>query len=157
MRSFSGSRRALAANGSGGAGAQVASPGSYPASTSSVAAASSTWRVSMPSQTSSPSPSSGASEIRPRLGFSPTRPQQAAGIRIEPPPSLPWATGSRPAATAAAAPPEDPPGVRSRSQGLRVGPKMWASLTGRIPYSGSVVVPTRTNPAALRRLVTLWS
>ena len=41
-------------------------------------------------------PSSGAGEIRPRLGFRPTSPQQAAGIRIEPPPSLPWATGTMP-------------------------------------------------------------
>ena len=42
---------------------------------------------------------------RPRLGLSPTSPQQAAGMRIEPPPSLPWATGTIPAATAAAEPP----------------------------------------------------
>ena len=69
--------------------------------------------------------------MRPRAGFSPTSPQQAAGIRIEPPPSLPWATGTRPAATAAAAPPEEPPGVRSRSQGLRVGPKIRASRDGQ--------------------------
>ena len=33
-------------------------------------------------------------------------------MRSEPPPSLPWATGSIPLATAAAAPPEEPPGVR---------------------------------------------
>ena len=44
-----------------------------------------------------------------------------------------------------------------RSHGLRVGPKMRASLTGRMPYSGSVVVPTITNPASFRRRVTLWS
>ena len=40
---------------------------------------------------------------------------------------------------------------------MRVGPKMWASLTGRIPYSGRVVVPTITNPARFSRAVTLWS
>ncbi len=106
---------------------------------------------------SSDSPSSGAAEMRPRAGLSPTSPQQAAGIRIEPPPSLPCATGTIPAATAAAEPPEEPPGVRSRSQGLRVGPKMRASVVGRIPYSGSVVEPTITNPASRRRRVTLWS
>ena len=78
-------------------------------------------------------------------------------MRIEPPPSLPWATGTMPLATAAAEPPEEPPGVRSRSHGLRVGPKMRASLTGRMPYSGSVVVPTMTNPAPFSRRVTLWS
>ena len=43
-------------------------------------------------------------------------------MRSEPPPSLPWATGSMPPATAAAAPPEEPPGVRSVSHGLRVAP-----------------------------------
>ena len=111
---------------------------------------SATVRVSTPSIPSGESPSSGAAEIRPRLGFRPTSPQQAAGMRIEPPPSLPCATGTIPAATAAAAPPEEPPGVRCRSHGLRVGPNRRASLTGRMPYSGSVVVPTITKPASLQ-------
>ena len=118
---------------------------------------SATVRVSIPSMPSSESPSSGAAEIRPRAGFSPTSPQQAAGILIEPPPSLPCATGTMPAATAAAAPPDEPPGVRSRSHGLRVGPNNRASLVGRMPYSGSVVVPTITKPASRSRRVTLWS
>ena len=34
------------------------------------------------------SPWVGENEIRPLVGFRPTRPQQAAGILIEPPPSL---------------------------------------------------------------------
>ena len=34
-------------------------------------------------------------EVRARLGFSPTSPQQLAGILIEPPPSLAWARGRR--------------------------------------------------------------
>ena len=42
------------------------------------------------------SPSSGASEMRPRWGLRPTRPQQAAGMRVEPPPSLAWAIGTIP-------------------------------------------------------------
>ena len=33
-----------------------------------------------------------------------------AGIRMEPPPSLACASGTMPEATAAAAPPDDPPG-----------------------------------------------
>src|SRR5437764_597442 len=110
----------------------------------------------MPSMPSEESPSSGAGEMRPRAGLRPTRPQQAAGMRTEPPPSLPWATGRMPAATAAAAPPEEPPGVRCRSQGLCVGPKRRASLVGRMPYSGNVVVPTMMKPAARRRRVMLW-
>src|SRR5438309_3681105 len=99
----------------------------------------------------------GPGDTRPRAPFNPTSPQHAAGIRVEPPPSLPWAIGTRPAATAAAEPPDDPPGVRSRSQGLRVGPNSVASLTGRIPYSGRVVVPTITKPALRIRRTTLWS
>ena len=62
---------------------------------------SATVRVSTPSIPSEESPRSGAAEIRPRAGFRPTSPQQAAGIRIEPPPSLPCATGTIPDATAA--------------------------------------------------------
>src|SRR5271165_690584 len=38
----------------------------------------------------------------PNVGISPTAPQNAAGIRIEPPPSAPIAAGQSPAATAAA-------------------------------------------------------
>ena len=68
------------------------------------------------------SPTSGPSEVRPRLGFSPTSPQQLAGILIEPPPSFACAIGTMPAATAAADPPLEPPGERPRSQGLCVGP-----------------------------------
>ena len=49
-------------------------------------------------------------------------PQNAAGWRIEPPVSVPIAQGARPPATAAAEPPDDPPGTRSRSHGLRTGP-----------------------------------
>jgi hypothetical protein len=65
---------------------------------------------------------SGPQGVRPRVGFNPKIPQQAAGMRIEPPPSLAWATGTTPDATAAADPPLEPPGVWSVFQGLRVGP-----------------------------------
>src|SRR5581483_12304508 len=68
----------------------------------------------------------GAWETRPRVGFIPTSPQHAAGIRMEPPPSAAVAAAASPAATAAADPPDDPPGVRSRFHGLRVIP--FASL-----------------------------
>ncbi len=47
--------------------------------------------------------------VSPRLGLRPKSPQFAAGMRIEPPPSLACAAGTMPAATAAAAPPEEPP------------------------------------------------
>ena len=41
---------------------------------------------------------------------------------MEPPPSPPVARGTTPAATNAAEPPLEPPGVRETSQGLRVMP-----------------------------------
>jgi hypothetical protein len=89
--------------------------------------------------------------------LSPTSPQQEAGIRIEPPPSLAWATGTMPAATAAPEPPEEPPGVRLVSQGLRVGPNRRGSVTGTMPNSGEAVRPTKTNPASRRRRATKLS
>ena len=46
-----------------------------------------------------------------------------AMLRIDPPVSVPSAPYARPAATAAADPPLDPPAVRSVAQGLRVSPK----------------------------------
>jgi hypothetical protein len=77
-------------------------------------------------------------------------------MRVEPPPSLPCAIGTSPAATAAPDPPLDPPGVRSVFHGLRLAP--WrGSLTGRIPYSGRLVVPTTTNPASRSRRTTCAS
>ena len=72
-------------------------------------------------------------------------------MRIEPPPSLPWAIGTMPAATAAAEPPEEPPGVRPWSHGLRVAPVWRGSVVGRIPNSGMFVMPTTTKPASRRR------
>jgi len=58
------------------------------------------------------SPIFGPTGVRARVGLSPSTPQHDAGIRIEPPPSLAWAIGTNPAATAAALPPLEPPGER---------------------------------------------
>lgn len=70
----------------------------------------------------------GSSDTRSRCGFSPNRPHQVDGMRIEPPPSDPNASGASPAATAAALPPLLPPGVRRGSQGLRVAPNVSDSV-----------------------------
>ena len=78
-------------------------------------------------------------------------------MRIEPPPSLPWAAGARPAATAAAAPPLDPPGVRVVSHGLRHGPFSSDSVTAVIPSSGVFVFPITTKPASFSRRTTAAS
>ena len=53
-------------------------------------------------------------------------------MRIEPPPSEAWAKGRMPVATAAPAPPLEPPGVLSVFQGLRLGPNSRGSVTGLI-------------------------
>src|SRR5215471_17450835 len=58
---------------------------------------------------------------RPKDGLKPNTPHNAAGIRMEPAPSEPCASGPIPDAIAAAAPPLEPPGVLSRFQGFRVG------------------------------------
>src|SRR5690625_3123630 len=97
------------------------------------------------------SPRSGPAGIRPRLAFSPKTPQHAAGIRIEPPPSLAPASGTIPAATAAAAPPDDPPGVRPRFHGLRVAPNAAGSVIGFAPNSGVLVRPKTTSPPSDHR------
>src|SRR5690606_40195532 len=75
-------------------------------------------------------------------------PHLAAGSRTEPPPSLPWATGTRPAATAAAAPPLDPPVEREVSHGLRHGPQPADSVVATSAISEVLQRPASTNPAA---------
>ena len=62
------------------------------------------------------------SGISPRLGTKPTTPQKEPGRMVEEVVCVPRASGSIIAATAAAEPDEEPPGVRVASCGLRVGP-----------------------------------
>src|SRR5260370_1330849 len=57
---------------------------------------------------------------RPRVALSPTRPQNEAGMRGDPPPSEDMLIGRSPAGTAAAEPPEEAPAGRASLQGLRV-------------------------------------
>jgi hypothetical protein len=95
----------------------------------------------------------GCAGTRPKLGLNPTLPQKAAGMRTEPAPSVPTLSGPSPAATAAAVPPEDPPGVFDRSQGLRVIPVSGEFVSPLQPNSGVVVLPTSTAPASRRRAV----
>src|ERR671914_2361392 len=85
----------------------------------------------------------------------PTMPQSGAGGRIEPPVSVPIAHGASPAATAAAEPPLEPPGTRSRSQGLRTGPKPEFSFDDPIANSSWFVFPSTGAPASRRRRTTV--
>ena len=103
-----------------GDGTSVASPGAGPATTSRSAALSRTVRVRecvQPTGYANAS-SDGVLGTRPRDGLRPNRPHDAAGMRIEPPPSFPCAIGTMPDATAAAEPPLDPPADRARSCGI---------------------------------------
>ena len=84
-------------------------------------------------------------------------PQKAAGWRIDPPVSEPSAAGARRAATAAAEPPLDPPGVRSAAHGLRVGPKAEFSVDEPIANSSQLVLPSTTAPAARSRATAVAS
>src|SRR6478752_1193958 len=109
---------------------------------SSIAAVSRTVRDTTPC-TAAPcmgSPFVGPDGVNPRPGLRPTRPQHAAGTRIDPPPSFAPAHGTMPAATAAADPPEEPPGVRARSHGLRAGPQSTGSEIALAPNSGRLVL-----------------
>src|SRR5690349_15861568 len=89
---------------------------------------------------------SGQAGTRPKDGFRPNNPVKPQGMRIEPPPSVPTVSGPMPEATAAAPPPEDPPGVIFGFHGLRVIPVNGPSVTPFQPNSGVVVLPSRMAP-----------
>src|SRR3954451_3926021 len=152
-RSRPGSAPTSALHGRAGGGAVYGSPGHGPAVTSSTPAVSRTDRVNTCSWVTMPqnSPKPGPSDVRPRLGLSPTRPQWADGTRIEPPMSLPCANAIIPAATAAPDPPDEPPAERSRSHGFRVGPYAAGSVVKSLASSGVLVLPTITKPADRKR------
>src|SRR5687768_15435211 len=82
-------------------------------------------------------------------------PQSPAGWRIEPPVSEPRASGTTRAATAAADPPLDPPGVRVISQGFFDGPSAEFSVDDPIANSSRLVLPTMIAPAASSRSTTV--
>ncbi len=83
----------------------------------------------------------------PWVGFNPTMPQKEAGILIEPPISVPRASGVIPAATTAPEPPLDPPGVQSSRHGFRVTPYNSLSVYPASQYGGFVVLATTIAPA----------
>src|SRR5262245_28715745 len=89
--------------------------------------------------------------MRPYVGFNPTTPHSAAGCRTDPPVSLPIPHTASPAATAAAEPPDDPPGTVSRPHGLCTGPNAEFSFEEPIANSSQFVFPARTAPASFRR------
>src|SRR5438552_16456954 len=85
---------------------------------------------------------------RPGVVRRPPTLQNAAGLRSEPPVSLPSATGESPLASATAAPPLEPPHVLVRSYGFRVAPNRVLNVCEPAPNSGVLVLPSVMAPAA---------
>src|SRR3989344_5902236 len=84
-------------------------------------------------------------------------PQRAAGWRTDPPVSDPRAPRTISAATAAAEPPDVPPGTRDVSCGFRVGPKAEFSVELPRANSSILVLPTIIAPASLSFFVAVAS
>ena len=124
-----------------------------PASTDQASATSSTVRAIGPDGveawgTSGNTPSAG---MRPQLGFRPTSPQQAAGSRIEQPVSVARPRSQRPAASAAAFPPDEPPVVLPGCAGFCTVPYHGFWLVTPQANSCRFAFPTITAPASTRR------
>ncbi len=83
--------------------------------------------------------------------MNPCTPQNEAGRITEPEVCVPSASGTIPAATAAAEPEEEPPGVRAGSCGLVVGPG------ARLANSQVTVLPSTIPPATRVSATTLAS
>ena len=92
----------------------------------------------------------------------PTMPVNAAGWRIDPPVSVPVAPMQRFAATAAAEPPDEPPGTSGvfaprRRQGEITGPKNEVSFDEPMANSSLLSLPSITAPSRHRLAVTVDS
>ena len=82
-------------------------------------------------------------------------PHKAAGCLIDPPVSVPVASVAKPAATAAAEPPDEPPGTRAVSQGFLAAPKKLVSLEEPIANSSILHLPRLIIPAVSSLLTTV--
>src|SRR5437764_7227259 len=101
-------------------------------------------------------------EQRPYVGLMPTVPVRAAGWRIEPPVSVPVAPRQSPAATAAAEPPDEPPGTSGVlapffRHGEITGPKYDVSFDEPMANSSLLSLPSMTAPSRHRLAVTVDS
>src|SRR5215467_10696438 len=136
-----------------GAGSSV--QGSSPAITVSAAAHAATLFAICPTESSvydsGNAPSVGTRDL---VGLYPTTPQNAAGMRVEPPVSVPIAISHMPSAVATAPPDVEPPGTRARSNGLPGVPKCGLAPTPEKANSLMLVLATITAPAARSRWIT---
>ncbi len=76
---------------------------------------------------------------------------------MEPPVSVPMASGASKEASAAEEPPPEPPGMRVRSQGFPVGPYALFSVEDPMANSSMLVLPRMTTSAAFSFLVRVAS
>jgi hypothetical protein len=90
-------------------------------------------------------------ESRRAVGLTEETPQNDAGTRSEPARSDPIASSTIPAATAAAEPPELPPGVRWGSYGLLVRPWTLLKVCMSRQPAGTLVLPMISAPARRKR------
>src|ERR671930_1125852 len=90
---------------------------------------------------------------RPQVGLRPTTPHQAAGPRTEPPVSSPREVAHMQAAVAPPEPLLEPPGKRSRSQGVRAVANAWDKLV--VPNSVMLSLPRRMAPADFSLAITV--
>ncbi|MFK4385606.1 hypothetical protein ABIA40_005014 [Bradyrhizobium sp. USDA 223] len=91
---------------------------------------------------------------KPLVGLNPTAPDSEAGIRIEPPVSLPMAMSAMPPIADTTAPAEEPPGMRVRSRGLAGIPSCGFVPNAEKANSVICVLPMTMAPAARNRLTT---
>src|SRR5664280_2576465 len=92
----------------------------------------------------------------PTVGLSPTTPFTEAGHTMDPSVSVPTASGTSPAATAAPDPEDDPPALRSRAHGLATSPPVADQpLVDRsermLAHSDRLVEASTTAPASRSR------
>jgi hypothetical protein len=89
--------------------------------------------------------------IRPYVGFIPTTPHMHAGCLTDQPVSVPMAAIHISAATAAAEPPDDPPGILLCPIGLITGQNEEDSFVVPIANSSKFVFPINEIPISSRR------
>src|SRR5919202_4836136 len=97
--------------------------------------------------------------VRPTVGLIPTTPHAEDGLMMDPSVSVPSAATHRLAETLTADPELEPPGLRSRTNGLRVcRPRPLQPLEERVDrkfaHSLRLALPSRTAPARRSRSTT---
>src|SRR4051794_9780420 len=139
-----------------GAGRDQGSSGSGPARTPSAVRASATVRVKVVTQSSDGAAGSTPwVGTRPRVGFIPTSPLNAAGTRPLPAVSVPSASGTTPAATATALPELLPPLTWAAENTLLQAPYGERVPTRPVANWSMFVLPTSRAPASSSRRTTV--